>query len=62
MTRQEFKQIRKDLGLTQAQYASALGFNSGRYIRALEKGERSLTTRTVKLVKTLTGKRRNENT
>lgn len=43
MTPQEFKQHRKDLGLTQHQLADSLGLSSknGRnYIRMIEKGKR----------------------
>lgn len=42
MTPKQFKQHRKDLGLTQKQLASELGLakNGNQYIRMIEKGER----------------------
>lgn len=57
MTPQQFKAHRKALGLTQAEFASLLGFTSGRYIRALESGERAVSFRTQKLLQLLTQKK-----
>jgi transcriptional regulator with XRE-family HTH domain len=46
MTPNRLKRCRLKLGHTQEQFAKMLGYNSGRYIRALESGERVITDRT----------------
>lgn len=59
MTGDEIKAARKALGMNQDDFARALKFNSGRYIRDLEKGRRTVTPRTEALLKTLTEGKQN---
>jgi transcriptional regulator with XRE-family HTH domain len=42
MTPQKFKQIRKELNLTQKQLAKELGLEGDRHIRYIESGQREL--------------------
>lgn len=58
MTPEELKSHREALDMTQEQFASFLGYNSGRYVRALENGERTITPRTENLVNLLVKDRR----
>jgi len=53
MSPDRLKEIRTDMGLTQEAFALLLGFNSGRYIRALESGQQCITPRTEKLIELL---------
>ena len=53
MTKERFRQIRLKYGYTQEKFSELLGFNSGRYIRAIEGGYRPVTQRTESMVKLL---------
>lgn len=53
MTKYELKAARKALGMSQDSFADALGYNSGRYIRDLESGQRTVTKRAKKIVNNL---------
>jgi transcriptional regulator with XRE-family HTH domain len=55
MTRQEFKQARLDLGMTQEQIAAAVGVSSGRTVRRWESGERNVNPSASILAKILLG-------
>ena len=50
MTKEQFRKLRLKKGYTQRSFAELLNFNSGRYIRAIEKGDRPVTPRTQKLL------------
>lgn len=45
ITPAQLKKFRGWLEMTQEELAGALGYNSGRYIRALENGENPITAR-----------------
>ena len=53
MTGADLKAARIWLEMTQDAFAAALGYNSGRYIRDLESGRRTVTPRAEKLVQNL---------
>lgn len=53
MTPEQLKKARVALTMTQEQFAAVLGFSGGRYVRALESGERTVTARTENHIKLL---------
>lgn len=52
----ELRTIRKSLGMTQGQLATALGFSTG-FIGEMERGEKGIETRTQLAVRALVGDR-----
>ena len=43
LTKEEFKQIRKDLGMTQAEFAREIGLGAGSRVSEIEKGTRGVS-------------------
>ena len=61
MTRQEFKQARLELGMTQEQMATAVGVTTGRTVRRWESGERGVNLSASMLVEILLRDKRAQN-
>lgn len=61
MTRQELKQARLELGMTQDQMAAAVGVSNGRTVRRWESGERNVNPSASILVKMLLGAKTAQN-
>lgn len=53
MSREEFKELRKRLGMTQADLAEALGYGARTRISELESGARAITPQTAAAMRNL---------